>query len=80
MASQQAAQAGGLADADMPDAKHGAPLPNGPAHAHNKDPRLPSGAADASPGSAQAADVHKDISLEDLLRSLKASREYAFQA
>ena len=77
IASQQEAQARGLADADMPDAKHGAPLPNGHAHAHDKDLRLPGGAAEALAGSAQAADVHKDVSVEDLLRNLKASREYA---
>ena len=80
MASQQAAQACGLADADMPDVKHEASLPNGHAHAPNEDLGLPGGAAEASPGSAQAAAVHKDVSVEDLLRNLKASREYASQA
>ena len=73
MASQQEAQARGLADADMPDVKHGAPLPNG--HAHDEDLGLPDRAAEAAAGSAQAADVHKEVSVEDLLRNLKASRE-----
>ena len=75
MASQQEAQARGLADADMPDVKHGAPLPNGHAHAHDEDLGLPDGAAEAAAGSAQAADVDKKVSVEDLLRNLKASRE-----
>ena len=75
MASQQEAQARGLADADMPDVKHGAPLPNGHAHAHDEALGLPSGAVEAPVGSAQAADVHKEVSVEDLLRNLKASRE-----
>ena len=75
MASQQEAQARGLTDADMPDVKHGAPLPNGHAHPHDEDLGLPDGAAEAAVGSAQAADVHKEVSVEDLLRNLKASRE-----
>ena len=80
MASQQEAQARSLADADMLDVKHGVPLPNGHAHAHDEDLGLPGGAAEVSAGSAQAADVHKEVSVEDLLRSLKASREYASQS
>ena len=74
------AQANGSALIDAGDVKMEETLPNGHGPSHEEGRPLPNGHLGGTAGEAAAAAAHLEVNVEDLLKDLRAAREYASEA
>ena len=70
------AQANGLAAEHAGDVKMEEALPNGHGLLHKEERPLPNGHLGGTAGEAAAAAAHLAVNIEDLLKDLRAAREY----